>query len=106
MGKNQVYLLVEPAQATPIWFVCMEDSLRKSCQRKRLSLVRIHDLQKLDRLPEKPISVLVVCSQNNWTQHVVNELQRRQIMPILLGVVVSLFGESVSGVFMARRIFI
>ena len=106
MAKNHVYLLIEPAQAAPIWFLCMEDSLRKSCQKKRLSLVRIDELQKLDRLSEKPISVLVVCSQNNWTQHVVNELQRRHIMPILLGVVPSLFGESVSGIIMARRIFI
>ena len=106
MGKNQVHCLIEPAQATPIWFLYLEDILRKSCQKKHLSLIRIDNVQMLDQLAEKPITVLVVCSQNNWAQHVVNELQRRHIMPVLLGVEPTLFGETVSGITIARRIFI
>ena len=106
MGKQTVYLLVEPAQAKPVWFLCMEDSLRQSCRKKRLTLRTVDDPGQLDRLAEKPVSVLVICSQNNWTRHTVNELQRRHIMPVLLGVLPSLFGDSVSGIIMARRVLI
>lgn len=106
MLRQMVYLLIEPAQTEPIWFLCVEESLKKICQKKHLLLVQLDDLEQLEKMPEKPISVLVLCSQNNWPQHVVTELCHQQIMPILVGVVPSQFGDSVSGIYLARRIFI
>ena len=103
---NRVYVLTEPAQATPIWFSRITDGLRISCQQHRLTMVQIEDAAKLDALEEKPAAVLALCSQDNWTRHAVRELQARQIMPILLGVVPERFGDSVSGIVMARRVFI
>ncbi len=105
-NRNEIDLLIEPAEVKPIWFSCMEESLRKSCQKRRLSLRIIKDIEELDHCGEKPISVLVLCSQNNWTGYAVNELRRRAIMPVLLGAVPELFGTEVSGIVMARRVFI
>lgn len=104
--RNEIYLLIEPAEVKPIWFSCMEESLRKSCQKKRLSLHIVRDIAELEQYTPHPICALVLCSQNNWTLYAVNELRRFSIMPVLLGAVPEAFGPEVSGIVMARRVFI
>ena len=54
-NRNEIDLLIEPAEVKPIWFSCMEESLRKSCQKRRLSLRIIKDIEELDHCGEKPI---------------------------------------------------
>ncbi len=106
MGKQTVYVLMEPAQATPIWFARITEGLRVTCQQSRLTLTPLDSPEQLDALGEKPAAVLTVCSQNDWTRHTVGALRDRGIMPVLLGVVPERFGDSVSGIIMARRIYI
>ena len=56
-NRNEIDLLIEPAEVKPIWFSCMEESLRKSCQKKRLCLRIIQEIDELERCVPKPISV-------------------------------------------------
>lgn len=106
MSKQTIYLLVEPADAMPVWFSRIIDGLRKSCAKSRLGLRQLMDIAELDALEETPSSVLIVCSQDTWTQHMVHELKARKIMPVLLGTIADQFGYHVSGVMLDRRTFI
>lgn len=106
MSKESVYMLVEPADATPIWFSRTIAGLKENCARHRLTLTQLQSFSDLDDAQENAASMIVVSSQNSWTFHAVQELKRRSIMPILLGAIPEQFGEGISGIKLARRIFI
>lgn len=106
MPKENVYLMVEPVAAVPVWFARAIAGLKESCNRRRLTLTHMHSFTAFDELNEVPTSAIIITSQNDWTYHAVQELKRRGIAPILVGVMPEHFGEKVSGIKLARRIFI
>ncbi len=106
MPNAKLYYLVEPADALPIWFTQVVDGIRKTCVKNRHPMQELRDVSELDALEELPQVTLVVCSQTHWTRHIVGELRARHIMPILLGVIPDQFGDDVSGILLARRVFI
>lgn len=106
MSKQTIYLLVEPADAIPVWFARIIDGLRNSCAKNRYGLHQLGAVNELDAIGDSPSAVLVICSQNNWTQHVIRELKARNIMTILLGTTPDRLDYKVSGVMIDRRIFI
>lgn len=105
--KQQIlYMMIEPAEAVPVWFSRVIEGIRKYCMKLRLSHQQIETANDLDTLPCTPVSVIVICSQNTWTQHNVNELKTRGIKPILIGVVPAQFGNGISGVMLERQALI
>lgn len=104
--RQTIYYIVEPAQAQPIWFSRVSDGMRKTCMKNRFTLQEIQAISEIDGLEEMPVAVVVICSQNYWTQHIVDELRIRRVMPILVGSVPEHFGDNVSGILLSRRYFI
>lgn len=96
-----ICFLVEPTSAIPVWFERIITGIRESCVKYRL---KVQELRSTDEMDMR--SVVVVCSQNNWTQYAVRELKRKGIIPILVGGSVNQFNDSVSGVMLARRALI
>ncbi len=106
MRKECVYCLVEPSSAMPIWFSRAIAGLKENCARHRLPLIQLENLTDLDSIEEQTNSVIIISSQNSWTYHAVQALCQHNIMPILLGAIPEEFGEHVSGVKLARKVFI
>lgn len=103
MPKPTIYLLVEPVRILPIWFSRVLDGLRQSSAKNRYNLHQLTDIGELDELECLPSTVIVLCSQTGWTQHMVQELKARRMMPLLLGVIPDQFGYGVSGIMFARK---
>ena len=106
MPRPTIYYVVEPAEALPIWFSRVIDGMRKTCMKNRYLLQELDDVSVLDTLDSLPHALMVICSQNNWTQHIVSELRARHVMPLLLGVIPTDFGHDVSGIMRAQRNFV
>ena len=103
MSKQVIYLLVEPVNILPIWFSRVLDGLRQNSIKNRYNLHQLSGIGELDELDHVPATVIVLCSQTGWTQHMVRELKARRIMPLLLGVIPEQFGYGVSGIMFARQ---
>lgn len=97
MEQKTVYLLVEPSIMTPIWHANSIEGLKRSAAKQKRTVCQISSVEELDEKPVMPLALVLISTNNDWTQEAIESCRQRNIRPILIGGMPGKFGEDVSG---------
>lgn len=95
-SKN-VYILVEPSVMTPVWFSNSIEGIRTAAAKQKKTVRQLDGTGELDRMEVKPVALIIISTNNEWTRQTINYCRMNSIRPILIGGLPSRFGEDVSG---------
>ena len=96
MEAKTVYLLVEPSIMTPIWHANSIEGLKRAAAKQKRSVCQISSVEELDGR-DMPVALVLISTNNDWTNAAIDNCRRRNIRPILIGGMPGKFGEDVSG---------
>lgn len=97
MEQKIVYLLVEPSILTPIWHANSIEGLKRSAAKQKRSVCQIGSVEELDDKETKPLALVLISTNTDWTRQMIENCRQRGIRPILIGGMPGKFGEDVSG---------
>lgn len=97
MEQKIVYLLVEPSIMTPIWHANSIEGLKRSAAKQKRTVCQISSVEELDSKEIMPLALVLISTNNDWTQEAIESCRKRNIRPILIGGMPGKFGEDVSG---------
>ena len=97
MDKKTIFVIVEPAKVTPVWYEKGITGLKETAFRQRFSVQFINHINDLENYSEKIHSIIIISSRIDWTQQIINSLRTLHIRSILIGTIPGMFGEDISG---------
>jgi DNA-binding LacI/PurR family transcriptional regulator len=102
VNKCTIYILIEPNYLTPVWYSKSLDGLKDKSTKEKLSYAQLNSVEEFSDKSDVTTAI-VVSTNDEWTRQTVQQLQKRNIRPILIGAVPSQFGEDVSGMLFNRK---